>query len=888
MYIHGYFYNQQNDKITVYILTRNDRTVEVEIGATGSGMAFTDDPVEITSQVNDTFDHLLCQQASIRLLTKDFIPDFFCASCHDAVVNIYRGDECLFAGYIEPQTYSQSYNEEFDEIELSCIDMLTALQYAKYRNIGSLGVSYNMVKATAEQRTFFSVFMEIINTIASHIDIAGGHPVRCLYDGSKAIDNILANRYLIFKQTSINELLFLGNEEDNVWQQNEVVGEMLRYLNLHIIQSGFTFYIFSWESVKSTDDIRWSDLVTGEHLHMYRKSIDISIDNVMDADTTISIGEVYNQILLNCKIESVESVIESPLDNDLLVSPYSNKQKYMTEYSSHGEGHLAIKAFDDIVHGNNTDYDGGSVTDWYIQVKNNPQWLFPKNGNGDLMQEYCVDNANQQRLLNLLAVQPAAAIVALGKIEKKTGGKDNAPVPKISMTNYLVVSVNGNEEDNESTVYPNPVSLKAGMPCAIYNGNTTGGVFSPSDDDTINYIVLSGRIMLNPVMKLTDTFKAIYNNEAPQGIYKWWHKTVPSRENEDGRYYTQRFWKADNPGATAVWDQQVEHGFVPFTGTGPELYEFNYSAIGDGSDKISKIAVLACMLVIGDKCVVETGTSGQVGDFEWRTYKPLNECANEDEYYQQSFTIGFDPKLGDKLIGTLFNLQNNISDELGINAEGIAIPVRKKDRIGGRVKFLILGPVNSMWDVITRRHPTFFRSTKWNSSSIPLLAHVSSILMESFEIKVYSNNGLVNNTSDSDIVYISDTKETFVNRKDDVVFKISSALTSMESRKLGVTESIKMSTPLNVTTGEGVLKIYDYSRRIDAKAEQLYVDSYYKEYHTPRIQIVQKFLDVSDGVVDLFAHYRCLTLNKTFFVQSISRSIQAAVAEITLKEIDHD
>ena len=82
--------------------------------------------MDITSQVSDTFDVLLCQQASVRLLTENFVPDFFSASCRDVVVNIYREGECLFAGFVEPQTYSQGYNEEQDEIELSCIDILTA------------------------------------------------------------------------------------------------------------------------------------------------------------------------------------------------------------------------------------------------------------------------------------------------------------------------------------------------------------------------------------------------------------------------------------------------------------------------------------------------------------------------------------------------------------------------------------------------------------------------------------------------------------------------------------------------------------------------------------------------------------------------------------------
>lgn len=892
MYLHGHFYNQKEERIEVHILTGGDRTKETVIGEKNGELSFTDDPVELTSQVNDTFDHLLCQQATVRLLARNFVPDFFCASCRDAVVNIYREGECLFAGFIEPQSYSQGYNEEFDEIELSCIDALTALQYAKYRDVGSLGVLYNVVKAEAEQRTFLAMLKEILGGVTAELDIVGGNAMRYLYDGSKAVDDLAGNRYSIFGQLTVSELLFLGDEEDDVWQQDEVLEEILKFLNLHIVQDGFTFYLFSWESVKGDERIYWRDLLTGASVTTARQTTDIVTGLVTDTDTTISVGEVYNKIMLTAKVESMESVIESPLDNDLLKSPFSNKQKYMTEYSSDGEGSKAINAFDAMTHGQETSYSGGCVTDWYVQMMNNSQWLFPKSGGANLMEEYCSEGRNQHILPNWLAKNQGAAIIALGKVEKKTDGKDNSPTSKVEMTNYLVVSVNGNCDDKEATTYPNTNSLKAGIPRAVYNGSMTGGVFSPTDEGTTNYIVLSGKLVLNPVMALTDTYKAIYNYDGGKwgnlftGIGKWSGVTVPSRNNGDGRYYTQQWWKAALPNETVVWDMETAHGFVPFTDTGPQLYEFKYSAIGDGSDHISKVGVLACMLIIGDKCVVEKGTEGQVTDFEWRKYKTLEECSNEDEYYQQCFTIGFDPKIGDKIVGTKFDLQNNVNYELGIDAEGIAIPIKKADKVSGRVKFMILGPVNALWDVVTRRHKTWFRHTKWNSTTIPLLAHVSSIMVEQFEVKIYSDNGLVNNTGDNDLVYMSDTKESFVNVKDDIEMKINSALTAAECQALDVTDSVKMSTPLNTLTGEGLLAVYDYSRGMSAKPEQLYVDYYYKEWHAPRVVMTQKLTDTDGGIVSLFAHYRHPMMDKTFFVQGISRNLEEGYAEMTLKEIE--
>lgn len=896
MYIHGSFLSQQGDTITVHIVTGNDRTQTIEIGTEKADVYFSEDPAEIENEVNDTFDVLLRNSAKIRLLCGNLITNLFSTSCRDAVVNIYKNDTCIFAGFIEPQTLSQPYNDRWDELELNCIDALSALQYSKYKNVGALGVIYAFVKAEAAQRSFYDIATEILKGVTGGLDILGNQNIKFWYDGSKAVDAQTANRYQVFKQLSISDLLFLGDDESDVWQQDEVLEELLKYLNLHIVQDGFNFYIFSWESVKAAPDkIIWHDIVANGTKTTPQQAVTISLTNVADCDTTISIGDVYNQLLLTAKVEDIESVIESPLDDDLLVSPYINKQKYLTEYSSDGEGKTAYNAFYAMTHNQKTTYGAGAITDWYVQVMRNKQWTFPMKGNTDIdiVDYFGSEGTNQHALPDWLGQAPGAAIMALGSVKMNTANDDNSPTSKVNMTNYLVVSVNGNGVDNdENKTYPSVADIQKNIPYAVYTGNKSGGVFSPPDEETTNYIVLSGKVILNPIMRRTNTYTNLHNKEWtmwPQNIEKGmiyvWHQTVPSRNNGDGRYYTRQYWQAETPDKEVSWHEGADSGFYPYTGEGPEEYEFKYSAIGDSTDTISKVAVLACMLVIGDKCVVETGTEGQTTDFVWQKYKERSECQSDDEYYQQCFTIGFDPKVGDKLVGTEFSIQNNIDYKMGIDVEGIAIPITKGDKISGQVRFMILGPVNVTWDVITRRHPTFFRHTKWSSSSVPLLAHVSSILIKSFEVKVYSDNGLISNgNDDNDIIYMSDTKETFVNKKDDLEFKINSALTATECAQLGVSNTVKLSTPLNISTGDGVLEVYDRNGNVKAKPEQIYVDSYYTEYHKPRIVMEQKLRDI-DNVVSLFNHYRHEALNKEFFVQGIGRNLIEGRADLTLKEI---
>ncbi len=46
-----------------------------------------------------------------------------------------------------------------------------------------------------------------------------------------------------------------------------------------------------------------------------------------------------------------------------------------------------------------------------------------------------------------------------------------------------------------------------------------------------------------------------------------------------------------------------------------------------------------------EEAVEVAGTgNGQLSDYVWVKYKTREECSSDDEYYQQSFSVGFDPE----------------------------------------------------------------------------------------------------------------------------------------------------------------------------------------------------------------------------------------------------
>ena len=83
-----------------------------------------------------------------------------------------------------------------------------------------------------------------------------------------------------------------------------------------------------------------------------------------------------------------------------------------------------------------------------------------------------------------------------------------------------------------------------------------------------------------------------------------------------------------------------------------------------------------------------------------------------------------------------------------------------------------------------------FRSTKWYHNLKYVLAHIQTIFIKDFNIKIYTDQAGINNIpEDRDLVYMTDelSNEKYINKKDDIEFKINTALTTEECEQKLVT-----------------------------------------------------------------------------------------------------
>ena len=904
MYIHGQFKDVKDNTYTV-IISDGNTLHDITIGE--NGLFFSDDPVNIETECDDCFTHIIKKSCTIELVTKDYMGNYlFSGGLYNIVVNVWLGNTCLFAGFVEPNIYTQPYANYYESITITCTDFLSTLE----KSLLIDNTTYDALKLNSKLMTFYEYFYKI-GLFTDKLDLLNHTESKVYYGGTKSYGTKKTD---IFKRLAVSENVFLGEDEDDLMTNEDILFQILQYLNLHIIQEGLDFYIYDLTAIKNiySNAITWYDIKTSNTMYAYYGVDEINKSYYCSDNTTLSMSEVYNQIKVKCNITKMENIIESPLTTDgqfsKLTSDYGNYQLYMTEYMSDGEGDRALSGFRDLVLTGTTNYEASSITNWYMQIKRNPGWKFYHKG-VDLYESLTEKDSNgeyinQWKFAKYLRENKfASCLISLGSSKKQTS-KDDSPVTSVNMDDYLVISTNGTYDNSESGLDNLSTELqKTPMSCE-YIG-TTSGIYSPVDENTTNYLVFSGTMVFNPLMmqtgpdwntdyQKTSSSFGLVKSYFEQGLdSKLKYHTCPYGDNNDGGYYIHKFYEQTYPvKGSPIYN--TSKMLVPFISTSKnKKLEYNYSSSGDSSDKIKKLPVLECELMIGDKYCVEELVENANGTYDsvykWLT---LSQCPTYNDNgvtkRKTTFSLGVNPAIGDAIIGKEYDIATNFDYTSNIDAKnGTAIPIKFSDNLTGNIKFRILGPINTTFNEITRRHPTWFRHTKWYDNTKNILENCASIMIKEFECKIVSDNAGYQNSGDKDLVYCSDENPYAKNIKDDIEFKINTALTSEEARKLEVNNTINLSSVIDIETNKAITKIQSgvytsNTSTITAKPEEIYCDEYYNECWLPKLLVETELHDIG---ITPFKQYIIGHLNKGFYPLKINRNLKHYIVNITLKEI---
>lgn len=856
---------------------------EIVIGENANSSVFFDsDPVSLTTQPDNLFDVIITQQAKITLQTKIYLGDIlFSAKPTDVSVKIFRNNTLLFDGYAETDTYNQPWAKVIESFEINCVDKLSVMQSQYWTDSTSYA-------ALLEDSAIYS-FKQILQKI-------GLNNYNVFFDGSKTVGGLSA-----FAVCGISTNVFLGESEDKVMSFADILTSVLRYLNLHIMQIGSDFYIFDWQKI-ANNVVTWQTLFGNGTPAVLTGNKTIDKDCYSDDSTALSMDDVYNQIEVKCNCAEVVDVVNSVLDTGDITNIYGDAGKgqlCVTEcWYDGGPNYKEAGAFfrdsqmftdENSISVSADDATAWHAKDWFMKWQTNSRWTLRYNNSViDSMVSYESDTPTfQQNLMGLLYDNKfMPALIKLGcapEINNNNQSRRGSP----SMSNYLVISGCagwGTGDNYVSVKYADKAALDAAIDNAIATAASTNGMVSfesgsalnasPVDDDYLNFIIINGKLSLEPhhcktggnfnnhiVRSGAGASWALVKNRLQNYDLKWFGgHNYYSYVNGTLSHYQQVPWTGRYASSSnSVANSTTLNYLSPPVGGNVALdtyyyqkrWTYNQSKTDDGwttEDTINKVALLECELKIGDKyCVEDFENLDEEGcpTFHWWT---ATEC-EQNGYSNKSFTIGINPAIGDYLFGKEYSLTNT-ADGRRLNYEGLAIPISKADNLVGQVSFKIKSVLPCEWNGTFHISKSTTQSYTHYEGTQNLWAACSALWIKDFSLKFESNSASDGTDGSKDLVYMSDVSQTFTKKKDDIEFNLNTQLTTTEAAELGMSSSVSYSNVINLTTNSGLISIA--APNGTGRAERLFVDQYYNYYKEPKVIVNTQIHDTGISLLNTF------------------------------------
>lgn len=790
---------------------------------------FGTDPISIQCDRQDLMKRIIISQATINLVSnKNMTGLLYANNNREIPVTITNSDnDTVFFGYVDPLQFNQGFAHQWERIKISATDPLGALEEL---NVGDLA-DVEPVTTITTSELIVKIF-ETSGILEENVDMSGIN-----YTVLAAMDN-----------TVINMAPFFGDSEDDWMTLYDALENICKYFNLYVAYYNNKAYITCT-------------------INFHPNAIGISNfeELARDASTSISVDDVYSQVNLTVDIEPVDDTIASLLDDDQLYSDYNMPVTYMKEAMSYKEDLAAVKGFKDILwpvmggpgaQGLPPVYDDAYVVANQCYVKRNNAWSFNNNsyithmGGAEIGPQGTPVKmtGDQDDVLTWLKGPQGtgkAAFISFGrsnKIPHALISDDNMP-NNPTMKDYFVISINGNGENDQRAIDGMQAQIQSNQPIcsfkSLQNYNLT-----PTDENSITYIVIQGKILLNPLQELTGPYWDSYYQKTTNKISdlefeegdgavmgnilecNFYHNTVPNPNNE--WMYYQQYW-------TKNQNNYGLHGYLDNSGnkkmkyTGTQLMKDNDTYVN-----ISKVPILCCELKVGDKYCVEMLQEGEsgVGDFQWLTNEQCQQLG-----IRPYFTIGIGLNKDDYIVGQSNNIQDNTNYKQNIDISGTAIPIRMSDHLNGDVQFKILGPFNALWDegtgiVLVRAQYDHNGVPQEAHDRLSILQNIQSIMIEGFDIKVTTNNGGTSRektSADNDLVYASDMNPAYKEKLEEDL-NIGTPLTAEECDEWGI--KYQISNSYIYTTDEEPFYGFQ-SENVYIKPEECLVDYYYNEYNTP-------------------------------------------------------
>lgn len=289
MIYNGYFRDKKDSLYKVRITTANGTTAK-EI--TLSGTPFV---TEMDESDDTIYAPAKYQTATVEAISGDYMFDVYSGKAQDTKVELYKGDELIWTGYVRPNLYDVGFEKSREVIQIECQDALSTLQYIPYK------------QPDKQVRNFLYVINKVLSVCKSYKTFYVSDNTQL----TSTSDSCILNDLYISEQNFFDDKDKNETDDDVAWKCNDVLEEICQYLGLTAIADKDAVYFVDYDAIKKGNNTYWKYEVgstTGT-------KVDISFNKKITSKdysangATLSMDKVYNKVTVKAELYSYDNVI---------------------------------------------------------------------------------------------------------------------------------------------------------------------------------------------------------------------------------------------------------------------------------------------------------------------------------------------------------------------------------------------------------------------------------------------------------------------------------------------------------------------------------------------------------------------------------------------------
>lgn len=202
--------------------------------------------------------------ATLSIVGSDYLQDLFSTEYQMTKVDLYRGQDLLWTGFVTPDSYSQEYDSELFELSIECISAMSTLEYIDF-------------SLSSDMPTFKELILDCIsksNGSYKHVYVPNTYDVD-------------------LSELSVSRSNFF-DEDDEPMKLKEVLEEICKFLGWTCTEmNGYVCFIDV--DYISGGNTTYTDLLTGNIVDL-SSTIDVTDKVSKSVDNTMSILGGYNKV----------------------------------------------------------------------------------------------------------------------------------------------------------------------------------------------------------------------------------------------------------------------------------------------------------------------------------------------------------------------------------------------------------------------------------------------------------------------------------------------------------------------------------------------------------------------------------------------------------------